>query len=63
GRDYAYLVYRLGKKVKFDYVGPAESSKVKKIKEKVIKRKEIESLLKKTKINLKEVQRVLRNRK
>jgi hypothetical protein len=59
GKEYLYLAYRAGKKIKHDYVGVKDSKKDKEVSLLVEKRKEYEKLLKKTRINLKEVERIL----
>ncbi len=50
-------------KVKTDYIGPADSDDVKKLKEKITKRKKLESLLKTTNEQITEIERSLRGKK
>ncbi len=63
GSEYAYRAYRSNKKVKTDYIGPADSDDVKKLKVKIEKRKKLESLLKTTNKQITEVERSLRGKK
>lgn len=59
-RDYAYLAHREGKKVVFDYVGPASSDAVQELRQMIERRKELEDKIRQTKQNLKVVERSLR---
>jgi len=63
GNEYAYRAYRSNDKVKTDYIGPADSNEVKKFKEKIEKRKKLESLLKTTSEQIIEIERSLRGKK
>lgn len=63
GQEYAYLAHRKGKKVVFDYVGKASSDEVKKIRESIKKRKDLETKFKAIKKDLKELERALGGRK
>lgn len=63
GNEYAYIAYREKGKVCTDYIGPANSDEVKIIKEKIGKRKKLESLLKTTKRQISEIERSLRGKK
>ncbi len=60
GREYAYLAYREKDKVKFEYIGSILSDEYLRIKALVEKRKELEHLMKKARLNLKEIEHVLR---
>ena len=59
-RDYAYLAHREGRKVVFDYVGPASSDAVQELRGKIKRRKELEDRIRQVKRNLKAVERSLR---
>jgi phosphotransferase system HPr-like phosphotransfer protein len=59
-RDYAYLAHREGKRVVFDYVGPASSDAVQELRQMIEQRKELEDKVRQTKRNLKAVERSLR---
>lgn len=63
GKEYAYIAYRDNDKVKTDYIGPVNSNEVKKIKEKIEKRKELESLLKTTIHRIREIEKAVNGRK
>ena len=63
GSEYAYRAYRSNNKVKTDYIGPADSDEVRKLKEKIGKRKKLESLLKTTNEQIIEIERSLRGKK
>lgn len=63
GSEYAYRAYRSNDKVKTDYIGPADSDEVKKLKVKIEKRKKLESLLKTTNKQITEVERSLHGKK
>lgn len=63
GNEYAYRAYRSNNKVKTDYIGPADSDDVKKLKEKIATRKKLESLLKTTNEQITEIERSLRGKK
>lgn len=60
--EYAYLAYRKQGRVHFDYLGAASSEPVQKMNEKVAERRKLESLVKRAKDNLKEVEGMLRVR-
>jgi hypothetical protein len=60
--DYAYLVFRDGDKVSFNYLGPASSEKVGQLKEKIDERRKLKSLMSQASKNLHEVQSMLRVR-
>jgi hypothetical protein len=61
-RDYLYLEHREGKKVVYDYIGPAESEKAKKIMDEVKQRRKDMESLKKIKKDLEDVKKVLRGK-
>jgi hypothetical protein len=61
-RDYLYLARREGRKVVYDYIGPADSEQAKKTIEQVQRRKRFEELLKDIHRNLKDVKKVLRGK-
>jgi hypothetical protein len=63
GNEYAYIAYREKDKVNTDYIGPADSDEVKIIKEKIGKRKKLDSLLKTTNQQITEIERSLRGKK
>ena len=63
GRDYCYLAFRDGDKVRFEYLGLPESEAVAECKSFLSRRKEIEAKLKQVKHSLQEVERSLRGRK
>lgn len=62
GGEYAYLAYRKGGRVNFDYLGLAESAKVATIRAQVEERRKLQVLMRKTRQNLSEVERMLRVR-
>jgi len=62
-KSYAYLVKRVGEKVKFEYLGVEGASDVLHIMDLIEKRKNIENQLKEARENLKEVEGLLRERK
>ena len=57
GHDYVYLRYRDRGKHCTDYIGRADSEKVKELNKMIKERKEIEGLLKEAKQNYKEVKK------
>ncbi len=59
-RDYAYLAHREGRKVVFDYIGPASSDAVQELSKMIERRKELEDTIRQVKQNLKTVERSLR---
>lgn len=59
-RDYAYLAHREGKRVVFDYVGPAYADAVQELRQMIERRKELEDKVRQAKQNLKAVERSLR---
>ena len=61
-RDYLYLEYRDGDRVRHDYIGPPRSDKAKGVLEKVAQRRRYENLLKETRSALKEVRMALRGK-
>ena len=63
GHLYAYSVYRDKGKVCFDYLGKAQSEKVKELKEQVGARQRYDKLLRKVQKNLKELKKLLHERK
>lgn len=58
-REYIYLAYREGHKIKFDYVGPVDSEASEELSEKIDQRKELEKKLQQVEKNLKDVERGL----
>ena len=60
--EYAYLAYRKGGRVRFDYLGSIQSDKVADMRGKVEERRKLQSLMRKAKRNLEEVERMLRVR-
>jgi hypothetical protein len=60
--EYAYLAYRKGGRVRFDYLGSAKSEDVAALKAKVDERRRLEGLMRRAKRNLLEVERMLRVR-
>jgi len=63
GKKYAYILYRKKNKVITEYIGPIKSEKAANLKAKINERREYETLLKKAKENLKEVERFFRGEK
>jgi hypothetical protein len=63
GNEYAYMAYRANDKVKTDYIGPAGSDEVKKIKDKIEQRKKLESLLKTVNQQITEIEKSLHGKK
>lgn len=61
--DYIYLASRRDGKVKFDYIGSADSENARKILEQVKFRKEYELKLKQVKADLKQIEKVIHGRK
>ena len=62
-KDYLYFARRIGKKIKFRYIGHADDPKSLKVLESVKRRREYEELLKGVNKDLKEVRKALRGRK
>lgn len=60
---YAYLAFRKGKRVHFNYLGQAGSEPVQKMQAQIEERRKIQSLMKQASINLHEVQGMMRVRK
>ena len=60
GNIYCYRAFRDGDTVRTIYIGSMESEEVKALKKQIAERKKLESLLRRTKENLKEAKRVLR---
>ncbi len=56
---YCYRAFRAGKKIIFQYLGKANSDQVKAMKEKILRRKNLEQNIKEIKKNLQEVRRGL----
>lgn len=63
GNEYAYIAYRENEKIKTGYIGLADSDEVKKIEEKTVKRKKLESLLKTTNQQITEIEKSLHGKK
>jgi len=63
GRDYCYLAFRDGDKVRFRYLGLPESQAVAEAKSALSRRKDIEANLKQMRQSLQEVERSLRGRR
>jgi 2-oxo-4-hydroxy-4-carboxy--5-ureidoimidazoline (OHCU) decarboxylase len=61
--EYLYLASRQGDRVKFDYIGSVDSEKARKIMDQVNTRKSYESKLKQVKSDLKEIGKVIHERK
>jgi hypothetical protein len=57
--DYYYRAYRDGKKVRFDYVGKADSPQLAELKKQIEKRRELEGKRKQIKKDLRELKRAL----
>lgn len=57
-----YLAFRIGKKVKFKYIGKENSQDVEELKQKILKRKKLIIKMKEVKQNLIEVKRGLGER-
>jgi hypothetical protein len=62
-KDYCYLAYREAGKVKFDYIGPADSEAVEEMVGRVEQRKTIEKKLREVLDNLDQVERGLRGQR
>ena len=62
-REYYYLAYRDGNKVRFDYVGSINSESVQVVKQQLEQRKVLEEKLRLAKNNLAEVKQGLHGRK
>lgn len=62
-REYLYLAYRDSGKVKFDYIGPADSKAAVNAEARVQQRKELEEKLRQVQENLAEVERGLRGKR
>lgn len=62
-KEYCYLAYRDAGKVRFDYVGPSNSGKVKSLEDKIRQRRALEEKLRQIEENLNQVERGLRGRK
>lgn len=63
GREYAYRAYRKNARVITDYIGPADTEDVKTLREQIAQRKKFEQLLKKTKIQVVEIEKSLHGKK
>lgn|SRR5215216_7721414 len=61
--QYAYLAFRKGKKVCWNYLGSASSEGVQKVQSQIQERRKIESLMSQASKNLHEVQGMMRVRK
>lgn len=59
-QKYAYLAYREGSKVKFDYLGRSDSDSVKELASQIKERKKYEKLLKKIKGDIKEIDKAIK---
>ncbi len=59
-RRYAYRAYRENNKVKTDYIGPADSEKVKEMRLLIEKRRKLEELISTTKERIAELHRVIK---
>jgi hypothetical protein len=62
GKEYAYLVYREGKKVINEYLGSAERKDVQKIMSDAVRAKKIKDGYKDVQHSLKDLERMLRGR-
>lgn len=62
-RVYLYLVYRVSGKVRFQYIGPADSDEAKTIESQIRKRRDLEDKLGQVENNLVEVERGLRGKR
>jgi len=60
---YAYLAYRVGDKVKFNYLGDPKSAKVKDLKDQLSRKKEVLQKLSMVNKDLKQISGLLRARK
>lgn len=60
--QYAYLAYRKEGRVHFEYLGVASSEPVQIMSKKIVERRKLESLVKRAKENLQEVEGMLRVR-
>ena len=63
GNSYAYLAFRENGKVHFEYIGNIQSDKVKKLRQLVEERRRYERLMKQAQNNLKELKKLLHERK
>ena len=63
GNSYAYLAFREEGKVRFEYIGNIHSDKAKKLRIQIEERRRYERLIKKAKKNLKELKKLLHERK
>ena len=61
--EYLYLANRRGGKVKFDYIGSVGSENARKVLEQVKFRKDYELKLKQVKVDLRQIEKVIRGRK
>ncbi|QTA78746.1 Uncharacterized protein dnl_09780 [Desulfonema limicola] len=62
-KEYLYLAYRQNNKVKFEYIGPADSEKSKAVIKKIELRKNYEDKLKQVKKDLAEIEKVIHGKK
>jgi hypothetical protein len=56
---YCYIAYRTGRRVKFDYIGPQKSRKVKEIREQIEQRKMYQERRRESLENLKQVEKLI----
>ncbi len=63
GNSYVYLAFRKNGKVRFEYIGNVQSDKAKEIIKQVEERRRYEKLMKQAQKNLKELQKLLHERK
>lgn len=62
GHNYAYLAYRKGAKICFEYLGNAQSKRVAAIKDKVRSRREYESRMRRINKEIRELERAVYGR-
>lgn len=63
GKNYCYLAYRERDKVKYKYIGKEESIKVKELKDKIEKRRNIQIKIKEIKSEINEIKKVIDGKK
>jgi CheY-like chemotaxis protein len=63
GKKYGYLLYREENKVKTEYIGPYDSGKILELSKKIDRRKKNEEMRKQAVVNLKAVEKILKNKK
>lgn len=59
-RKYAYRAYRENDKIKTEYIGPVDTEKVQEMQALIEKRKELEKLIRATRVKIAELRKVIK---